>query len=252
MWSLVCAGSALAWSATHLPVAHAQEAAEDTDAAEASADGEDTDADTDMDVEVESIDLGSEGAPATLSVVSEDPDEEALRAARRSTLREAETRSRRLKEDVFRSKATLTLLEELLIESATLGSGVKVTHINELTKGYEVASIRYYLDGRPLLEWDRTDGSELPKELELRNETVPAGDHVLQVIMKLNGRGGGVFRYVDALEFTLQSSYEFTVRTGRVSTLRVIATTRGAKGRTAYTERPRIVYQQGGDAAAAE
>jgi hypothetical protein len=142
---------------------------------------------------------------------------------------------------VFRSKATLALLEELLIESATLGSGVQVTHINELTRGYRAEAIQYFLDGRPILDWTAEDGSALPSQLELRNETVPPGEHLLQVVMRLSGRGGGVFGYVDRLGFTVQSSHEFAVRPGRITSIEVIATTRvkGASDRS-YARRPRI------------
>lgn len=159
------------------------------------------------------------------------------------TLREAETRSRRLKEDIFRSKATLKLLEELLVESASLGSGVRITHINDITRGYEVEAIQYHLNGRPLLLWEKSDGEAVPSELELRSEALPPGEHVLQVSMTLRGRGGGFFRYVEAMTFDLQSMHTFRVRPGQVSALRVQATTR-PKGRLSYEQRPRLVYDQ--------
>lgn len=159
-----------------------------------------------------------------------------------SMLREAETRSRRLKEDIFRSKATLALLEELLVESATLGSGVRISHVNDLTRGYAVRSLRYYLDGKQLYVWDVESGTPFPEELELRNESVASGEHIVQVIMELTGRGSGVFNYVEDYVFTLKSSEKIDVAQGRVTTVRVLATSR-AKGASRWEDRPRIVYQ---------
>lgn len=223
-----------------------EETAEGASASESSSGGDVVEAET---LEVEPMTF--EGGDAASDTSAEEAEADA-RAARVTTLREAETRTRLLKEDIFRSKATLALLEELLIESATLGSGVRVTHVNKLTKGYQVDSIDYFLDGRPLFSWEAADGSALPKELELRNETVPPGDHLLQVVMKFRGRGGGVFGYVDRMEFTLQSTHEFEVRPGRVRTLEVIATTKGGKGFRDYEERPRILYVEGGDPVGSE
>lgn len=235
------------------------EPASDSEAADAATDPEAGATTPEADAPVETSDISEEtpeDEPASAdedgSETAEEEAEADARSERVTTLREAETRSRRLKEDIFRSKATLALLEELLVESATLGSGVRVTHVNKLTKGYQVDAIDYFLDGRPLFSWEAEDGSALPKELELRNETVPPGDHLLQVVMRMRGRGGGVFGYVDRIEFTLQSTHEFEVRAGRVRTIEVIATTKGGKGARTYEERPRILYVEGGESVEAE
>jgi len=251
LWS----GSAIAQDESTDPegaepsAAAAEEAGGDAsaDAAESASDSEQA-----ADGGAETPDAPTAESDADSTDADEAEAEAEARGMRVTTLREAETRSRRLKEDIFRSKATLALLEELLIESATLGSGVRVTHVNQLTKGYQVESIDYFLDGRPLFAWEASEGSVLPKELELRNETVPPGEHLLQVVMKLRGRGGGVFGYVDNIEFTLQSTHEFDVRPGRVRTLQVVATTKGGKGARSYAERPRIQYVEGGEPVEAE
>ena len=63
-------------------------------------------------------------------------------------LRTVEEQVSDLKERVFRSKATLELLKELVLDAAASGSRVVLWHINELGAGYSVESVQYFLDGK--------------------------------------------------------------------------------------------------------
>jgi hypothetical protein len=152
-----------------------------------------------------------------------------------------------LKERVFRSKATLQLLRELVIESATMGSGVSIWHVNDLPKAYVLESIQYFLDGRSVYAWSNPDGTkEVPQEVQIRDQTVSPGSHTVQVTMVLRGNGG-MFGYVQQYEFKVQSSYAFEVEDGRLTTLRVRAVSQGGV-RRAFVDRPTIVYEERAEA----
>lgn len=144
-----------------------------------------------------------------------------------------------LKEDVFRTKATLQLLRELVMEGATLGSGVSIWHVNDLAKAYELESIQYFLDGKSIWVWTSTDGDKAPRETEIRDQSVTPGNHTLQVNMTLRGAG---LPYLRKYRFTVESNYAFEVVEGRLTTLEVRAVTRGGASR-AFVDRPTILYE---------
>jgi hypothetical protein len=165
-------------------------------------------------------------------------------AASLRDLRTVEESVHTLKERVFRSKATLQLLRELVIEGATMGSGVAVWHINELSRAYQIETIQYFMDGKSIYAWTEGGAEEkVPRELEIRDQTAPPGRHTLQVTMVLRGNGGGFFAYLDQYRFKVQSSFAFEVEEGNLTTVRVRAQTRGGI-RKAFVERPTIVYEQ--------
>jgi hypothetical protein len=162
-------------------------------------------------------------------------------------LRSVESAVHGTKERVFRSKATLQLLRELIIESATLGSGVALWHRTDLPRAYDVESIQYFLDGRNVWAWSDPDGKqEPPDETQVRDQSVEPGAHTLLVAVVLRGNGGA-FRYVDDISFRVESSYAFEVKAGRLTTLRVKLASKGGV-RKGFTERPTIVYDERTDA----
>lgn len=149
-----------------------------------------------------------------------------------------------LKERVFRSKATLQLLRELVIEGATLGSRVSIWHINKLSGAYTIESVQYFLDGKSI--FSRTDtggGLDSLRELELHAQSLPPGSHTLQLNMVLRGRGHGIFSYLRAYSFRVQSSYTFTIEDGKLTVLTVEV---GEKGGlfASFVDRPRVVYEE--------
>lgn len=185
-------------------------------------------------------------ATAALSAEDASSDDTALEesGASQRELRTIEEAVHDLKERAFRSKATLQLLRELVIESATMGSGIAVWHVNELPRAYEIETIQYFLDGKSIYAWTK-GGEELrvPKELEIRDQSVPPGQHTLQVTMVLRGNGGGFFAYLDDYRFKVQSSYAFEIEEGKLTTVRVRALPRGGI-RKSFVERPTIVYEE--------
>ncbi len=151
---------------------------------------------------------------------------------------------RRLKERVFRSKATLQLLKELVIEGATMGSRVVIWHVNKLGRTYRLESAQYYLDGKNI--YTRVDPSgvlDKEREIRVREQSVPPGTHNLQVHMVLRGNGFGVFSYINTYMFKVQSSYSFSADEGMMTIVRVIANERSGLGRT-YVDRPGVYYEE--------
>jgi len=171
-------------------------------------------------------------------------DEVAADAAARSQynreLRTVEEEVSRLKERVFRSKATLQLLKELVIEGATIGSRVVIWHINKIGPAYTMESIQYFLDGKNVFTRVDPGGSlDQLRELKLHEQAIPPGSHSLQVHAVLRGSGLGIFTYLKTYSFKVHSSYTFQVEDGKQTTVRVIANER--PGHT-FVDKPGIEY----------
>jgi|JI10StandDraft_1071094.scaffolds.fasta_scaffold476379_2 hypothetical protein len=157
-----------------------------------------------------------------------------------------------LKERVFRSKATLQLLSELVVEAAALEARLSLWHVDDLGAGYEITGIRYFLDGRSVYEWSAESGTPAPpRELEIRSHSAEVGPHTLQVAMDVRGGGGKVFNYVEDYAVTVQSSYQFDVESGRQTLLLVHATRKGGV-KKAFLERPTLEYEIRSEAIAEE
>jgi hypothetical protein len=161
-------------------------------------------------------------------------------------LRTVEEEVNGLKERVFRSKATLQLLKELVVEGASSGARVVVWHLNQLGKGYAMESVQYFLDGKNV--YTKVDpGGQLAavKEMKVHEQSVPPGTHNLQVKMVLRGAGYGVFSYLRTYQFNVQSSHSVKVQDGRASVVRVIADSRG--GLRNFVDRPTVRYEERSD-----
>lgn len=168
--------------------------------------------------------------------------EAAARSAFNRELRTVEEEVGRLKERVFRSKATLQLLKELVVEGATLGSRVVLWHLNKMGAAYTMESIQYFLDGKNVFTRVDPNGSldEL-RRIKLHEQTIPPGSHSLQVHMVLRGSGFGVFSYLKTYSFKVHSSYNFEVEDGSQTTVRVIANEKTGRP---FVERPSISYEE--------
>jgi len=148
-----------------------------------------------------------------------------------------------LKERVFRSKATLQLLKELVIEGATIGAQVSIWHVNKMGPAYRIESIQYFLDGKAIYNETNTDsGLNQLKEVELHQQTLPPGTHNLQVNLFLRGNGLGIFSYLSAYSFRVQSSYTFEVDEGKMTTIRVVTDEKGGPLKP-FVERPDVEYE---------
>ncbi len=73
-----------------------------------------------------------------------------------------------LKEQVFRSKATLQLLKEIVIQGRSTGSRAGVWHVNRLGPAYTLRSVSFYLDGRSIqIEAHRPQGVRRPEAIHM-------------------------------------------------------------------------------------
>jgi len=152
-----------------------------------------------------------------------------------------------LKERVFRSKATLALLKELVIDGATVGSRVSVWHINRLGGSYTMEAVKYFLNGKNVFtKVDPGGALDTIRELKVHEQTVPPGTHQLQLQMTLRGKGYKIFSYLRTYQFNVQSSYAFRVEDGKVTIIRVLAESKG--GFRSFVERPHISYDERNDA----
>lgn len=148
-----------------------------------------------------------------------------------------------LKEQVFRSKATLQLLREIVIQGGSTGARSTVYHINDLGPGYTVESVAYYLDGQSIFaKQDPTGSLDNATELKIWDGAIPPGSHTLSVNMVLKGNGYGVFNYVDGYTFKVSSNYAFVADEGEQTAVRV--TVDEKKGPwVRYDERPTVDYE---------
>jgi hypothetical protein len=153
-----------------------------------------------------------------------------------------------LKERVFRSKATLQLLKELVLDGSSRGSQIALWHINKMSSAYTLESIQYVLDGKSI--YSKSDGSgalDDLREVKLLEQAMPPGTHNLQVSLVLRGNGFGVFSYLKTYSFKVQSSYTFSVEDGRATVLKVVANERGGPWRT-FVDRPNVEYEEKAEA----
>ena len=158
-------------------------------------------------------------------------------------LRTVEEDVNHLKERVFRSKATLQLLKELVIEGATVGSRVAVWHINRLGGTYSMEAVKYFLNGKNVFTKVDPGGTlDTVRELKVHEQTVPPGTHNLQISMVLRGKGYKIFSYLRTYQFNVQSSYSFRVEDGRLTLVKVVAESRG--GLRNFVERPTVSYDE--------
>lgn len=146
-----------------------------------------------------------------------------------------------LKERVFRSKATLQLLAEIVAQGTGTGSRASISHVNELGRTYKIESLSYYLDGQSRYARTAADGGlDGVEEIKVFDGPIQAGTHTLSVTMQLQG-SSGVFSYVDQIGFNVQSSATFEVKDGDSCAIRVEADEHGGLSRS-FTERPDIAF----------
>jgi len=148
-----------------------------------------------------------------------------------------------LKERVFRSKATLQLLKEIVVQGSSTGSRGSIEHVNKLGRSYTIESVSYYLDGQGKYSKVDTTGSlDDNKELKIFDGPIPPGNHNLTVHLRLRGNGFGVFSYVSNYVFNVQASTAFVAEDGKSCKVRAVINERGGIGRS-FTERPGVTFE---------
>ena len=148
-----------------------------------------------------------------------------------------------LKERVFRSKATLQLLKEIVIEGSTSGSRATIWHVNKLSSAYKVVSVTYLLDGQSVYSRSDDDGAlSASKEVKIWEGALPPGRHEITVSAVLQGNGFGVFRYVENYNFSVRSTYGFDAEDEQHANVRVVLDDRKGIGQS-FIERPQVNYE---------
>ena len=157
-------------------------------------------------------------------------------------LRDLEQRINELKEQIFRSKARLSLLAETVLQGVVAGAQAVIVHENRMSSSYRLVKAVYALDGARIFSKADEEGSlGERRELDIYDGSIVPGEHTLTVNLEYRGHGYGIFSYLKGYRFRVRSNYSFTAPEGKAVTLRVIGYEKG--GPTApLEERPAINY----------
>ena len=158
-------------------------------------------------------------------------------------VRTLEERVSDLKEKIFRTKARLMNLQEMVIGGdITTGAKAVLVHRNEMGSSFYLESVAYALDGAPVYSKTDVDGDlEKREEFEVFNGRVVPGNHQISVQLVYRGHGFGVFSYLEGYNFKVQSAYTFNAEPGKAMTVKVVGFEKG--GMTAeLKDRPSIRY----------
>lgn len=180
-------------------------------------------------------------------------------------LRDLEQRIDALKEQIFRSKARLSLLAETVLQGVVAGAQAVIIHENRMSSSYRLVKVQYALDGARIFNKADEEGPLGDQtEFEVYNGSIVPGDHNVTVNLEYRGNGYGIFSYLKGYRFRVRSSYTFNAPEGKGVTIRVVGYEKG--GPTApLEERPAVRYtertegraaragaEEGGDAAGGE
>lgn len=158
-------------------------------------------------------------------------------------LRDLETRVNELKEQIFRSKARLSLLAETVLEGVVGGAQALFVHENQMSSSFKLVKAVYALDGAPI--FNKADEAALSEktQFDVYNGSLVPGEHTLTVNLEYQGYGHGVFTYLQGYRFKVSASHTFTVPENRSVSIRVVGYEKG--GPTApLEERPAIRFTE--------
>ena len=163
-------------------------------------------------------------------------------------LRDLEQNVNELKEQIFRSKARLSLLAETVLQGVVAGAQAHVVHENKMGSSYRLVKVMYALDGAPILNKSDEEGALGEKTtFDIYNGSIVPGEHTLTVQLEYRGHGYGIFSYLRGYRFKVSSSHAFTAVEGKMTSLHVIGYEKG--GPTApLEERPAVRYLERVDA----
>jgi hypothetical protein len=158
-------------------------------------------------------------------------------------LRDLEARINELKEEIFRSKARLSLLAESVLGNSVGGSRARITHQNEMGSTYRLVSLVYSLDAAPIVTRRAGEEESLladERTLQVFNGQIGSGDHTLGVNLEYVGAG---LPYMKGYRFTVRSTQSFTVPEGKAIDIRVVGFEKGGP-LEAPENRPAVRYVQ--------
>jgi hypothetical protein len=178
-------------------------------------------------------------APTSPAAASTADEEYRLR------MKQLESSIAELKEQIFRSKAKLTLLTEQVQGGNATGARLVLAHKNQIGTNFLLVQVDYFLDGSPLWqEVDETGRRLTPKrEHLLWDGNIVEGPHTLTVELKYKGNGTGAFQYLAGYQWKLKDAITFTAEPGKVVVIDAVAFEQGNLT-TEMTERPRIRFDK--------
>jgi hypothetical protein len=191
---------------------------------------------------------GDAGAPLATAPVGSGPavpipDKPAVDGATYGVrLRDLEARVDELKDQIRRSHTRLALLSDTILSGGAAGSRAEVLFKNEMSSAFRLVQALFVVDGA--VQYNRADDSGAladQKEIPIFNGSIPPGDHTVQVKLKFQGNGYGVFTYLRGYKFDVTSAHSFTSVEGK--TLQLVATALEKGGVTTPLEqRPTIEW----------
>jgi hypothetical protein len=119
------------------------------------------------------------------------------------------------------------------------GARVAITQHNHAGPLYRLVEATYAIDGVPVFHQRDESGRLGAGDLEVHAGAVAPGAHVLTVVLRYDGDGGAVFRYVDGYHFVVRGTHSFVVPEGQRMRLGVDAWAHPDQG---YTERLDTVF----------
>ena len=156
-------------------------------------------------------------------------------------LRNLEQRINELKEEIFRSKARLSLLAESVLQNAVGGSRAQIVHQNEMGGSYRLATVVYSLDGAPIFNREDESGALADRrEFQVYNGQIGSGDHSLGVNLTYIGAG---LPYMRGYRFSVRSTQSFSVPEGKAIQIRVVGFEKGGPLESPES-RPAVRYVQ--------
>jgi uncharacterized small protein (DUF1192 family) len=156
-------------------------------------------------------------------------------------LRNLEQRINELKEEIFRSKARLSLLAESVLQNAVGGSRAQIVHQNEMGGSYRLATVVYSLDGAPIFNREDDTGALADRrEFQVYNGQLGSGDHSLGVNLTYIGAG---LPYMRGYRFSVRSTQSFSVPEGKAIRIRVVGFEKGGPLESPES-RPAVRYVQ--------
>jgi len=168
-------------------------------------------------------------------------------AGREDKFRDLERRAFELKDQVFRSKARLTLLSETLVSANVGTTRAVIVHQNQMGRLFQPIRVSYQIDGREI--FTREDPAGVVgdgKELVVWDNGLKAGDHTVGVTVVYRGNGAKVFSYYDKYNFTARAAHRLTAAEGQTTRLLVRCFAKGSALITKVEDRPEFEFKVAG------
>lgn len=143
----------------------------------------------------------------------------------RATLLDFTNRIADLERRILRAEKRADVLKSSALTGNVAQTRAVILHLNRLGGGFTMDRATYVLDGKVIYDGENKDGRlDSEEALQLFAGPIRAGDHNLEVMLKVRGRAYGPFTYLEGYKFNIQSKYVFQVIEGRHNRLEIIAT----------------------------